>query len=291
MQGASIRLDGRLLSRFLKMSSWRAHQEDLDDATLGKPGHVVMPHRVSILPSPSLSSAPHSVRPLQAPAGVVGVGQPVLRMRPNANLQVCQSTSTENALSFGRKQWPEQYKSLLKSGIKNITGDDAIKMANENGAVIVDVRPVESFEEDTLEGAISVPITREIPGDSMKNQISRLVAYSTAVRPMEGNPDFITLALERLPKQGPFLNKPIIIMCDRGGKLEVPSLKGTAGGKSDEARVLCDTDRFSLSLRAGYSLTQVGFKNLYFIGEGYGRWKQSKIPKTKPPYWQAFFIR
>merc|ERR1712110_488754 len=110
--------------------------------------------------------------------------------------------------------------SLLDRGLQSITGEEAMQMVKDQGAVIVDVNKENKFKGRTIEGAINVPFFRPLTGDSMLNRTKRFWGNLLGVEATERNPDFASLARERLPS-----NRPVIVACDRGGLVEMPKIK------------------------------------------------------------------
>jgi rhodanese-related sulfurtransferase len=188
-----------------------------------------------------------------------------------------------------KKAWPDKYRSLIKNGLKPVSGEKAIKMAKE-GAILLDVRVEDQFEEESFEGAINIPMNRPIEGSSPQDTVKKLIYASLAIPANERNTDFVSMAREKLPTRGLFFfqDKPIIIIDVRGGKLEMPS---EAEANSPGINVFTDSNRYTEGFVAASYLYEAGFKNLYILDKGYGGWWQQQNPTPKPEYWQAFFIR
>lgn len=169
------------------------------------------------------------------------------------------------------KGWPFVYKTLLSAGVGALTREEVVEM-QKKGAVIVDVRNQDQFEEETMEGAVSVPFFVPKTGSSFNDNLQKVTAFILGVKPTQRNPEFATLAKEKLPQ-----DKPLIIACNRGGKL-LANRTNSFG----TAKVYSDTDQYTLSLKAAYELYTLGFKNLYFLTGGFRNWRAQKFPTIIP---------
>jgi rhodanese-related sulfurtransferase len=183
------------------------------------------------------------------------------------------------------KDWPTAYQSLLDKGLKAIPPEEAFRMMQKRGALLVDVRPADSTWEKlplgpfrsgttitymtgSAEGAVNVPLFRQIQGNSMFDIIKRLNAWMFLVEPTERNPDFIDLA-SKLPK-----NRPIILTCNRGGSLD----KGLDKTKSSDKAKMNLPTRYTSSLKAAYELYKLGYKDLYVLEGGINEWEKKGFP-------------
>lgn len=267
-------IDG-LFSKLVERApkGWLAHHAALDGTTLGKPGHVASAQRIQpVVAAVPVHHAPASrmhTSMLPLPLGPVAIrARPPARgasLRPRA--AVAEEDTPANA-AF--REWPLQYKSLVDRGLQCIPSDVAVKMVEEEGAVFVDLRPSKKFEEETIEGAINVPLFQPVTGGTMFDQMKRAVTGLAGVQGAERNPDFEKLAAEKLPR-----DKPLIIFCDRGGKLEMPDDKGRKGKGEEYGKfsTFTDSDRYTLSLKAAYELFEAGFTKLYYLKGGLVQWR------------------
>lgn len=260
---------------------WPIYHTDLNSTALGKSGNL-QPSASSFLPR-SGWRAPHALFSHPKPASLPWAAHnrhASLRIRPNA---------APSAFGITLKTWPDNYRSLVKRGLKRVTGDEALAL-QKKGAVIMDVRPDADFEQGTIsEETIHVPYTIDVQSTDAAKGLKIFLNSLLAVAARETNPDFLDLVREKIPK-GILGNKPIVVMDNTGGKLEIPIDKYT-GQVDMKASLYLDTNRYSNSLKAAFTLYEAGYKDIYFVGEGFGRWKQYKNPLKKPEAWQAFFVR
>lgn len=163
------------------------------------------------------------------------------------------------------KQWPANYRSLLKRGLKPVTPQEALKMMQSPffPAKLVDIRLESQFVVGHSQGAINVPLFRLIQGNSVYDVSKRLLSYSLAIAPTERNPDFQAEALKQLNR-----NQPIIIACDRGGIVE----NIVEDKKANEPK------RYTSSLKAAYELYEAGFKKLFILDGGLNEWDREGFP-------------
>lgn len=150
--------------------------------------------------------------------------------------------------------WPDKH-AELRAKLKSVTGEEALTMVEEQGAVLLDVRLSKEYEAETVEGAIHVPVS--IPADTWQE---RAAGWLLSLRQTsKANPNFRKDALEKLP-----LDKPIIIVCEKGGNL-APILISEGYSQMVDSQ-------YTMSLKAAYELYEAGFKDLYFIDRGIDRW-------------------
>jgi len=96
------------------------------------------------------------------------------------------------------------------------------------------------------------------------------------MEPVERNPEFRKLALERLSRDK---NKPIIIVCNRGGELT----RTYKNYKTGEVLPLTGDQmhmpmKYTPSLKAAYELYKLGFTQLYILEGGLNEWKARGLP-------------
>lgn len=186
--------------------------------------------------------------------------------------------------------WAEEYRAVLNSGLKPLDSFEAEKMIEDQGAVVVDVRPDFHFQKFGIENAISLPLFRAVAGNSMKDHMKRAMGASLAVTSTERNPDFATQAYKLLPR-----DKPIIIACDRGGRLDMDYEEAAKVEVSPMVKMINSwttplmpktstkdfdrhPNRYTTSLKAAYELSKLGFTNLYYLEEGMKQWERDGLP-------------
>lgn len=212
----------------------QAHSADLQNTTLGRLGHLAVPQSATrVLPTrPSLLGGGASL----------GAG---------SNRRVVAARG-----GLGPREWLKIYNSMF-NWLKPVGGMDALAMTRD-GAVIADVRTKQKYEESTIKGAVSVPLFQTVEGWSLK----KLVTASMGLEATVENPDFATMAAEKLPK-----DKTIILACQRGGILK-------PGTDMDNLQT------YTQSLRAADKLKKAGFDNLVFLEGGIYQWKSDGFPMT-----------
>lgn len=226
-------------------------------------GHLAIPQRVSpsaphaplLLPHwPAMFHAAHSVRTPRAP-----------RAESEKPMRVVRDGAAPGPL----QNWPVVYQRLLDAGVQTVPIEEASDMVKKKGAVIVDVRMEDAFAGGTPEGAVNVPFFKYFEGDgSAGANLKKVAAFFVGLPAKERNPDFNTMALEKLPK-----NKPLIVTCDRGGNLD-----GSRTNSFGTAKEYSDTDQYTLSLKAAYLLYEAGFTQLSIMKGGISNWRAKKLP-------------
>eukprot|EP00746_Dinoflagellata_sp_MGD_P003916 gnl/MRDRNA2_/MRDRNA2_107577_c0_seq1.p1 gnl/MRDRNA2_/MRDRNA2_107577_c0~~gnl/MRDRNA2_/MRDRNA2_107577_c0_seq1.p1 ORF type:complete len:308 (-),score=54.90 gnl/MRDRNA2_/MRDRNA2_107577_c0_seq1:181-1104(-) len=260
----------------------------LDGMTLQKPGHTAM--------SPSRTTYPLAIprsSPLSAKRGKLSGfssvahtqrGLPAAGAISNKAPTWDEKRAPPGGASY--KDWPVAYMSLLDKGLKVVSPEEALTMMEKKDAVLADVRqavsiwdsmnmgPFQSgtlatYKSGTAEGSVNVPLFRQIQGTSLFDILKRLNAYMFIIEPTERNPDFVDMALEKLPK-----NKPIILACNRGGLLD---------GRDLPKAKLNVPMRYTSSLKAAFELYRAGFKDLYLLDGGIKRWEDEGLPWNESP--------
>eukprot|EP00746_Dinoflagellata_sp_MGD_P006408 gnl/MRDRNA2_/MRDRNA2_112529_c0_seq1.p1 gnl/MRDRNA2_/MRDRNA2_112529_c0~~gnl/MRDRNA2_/MRDRNA2_112529_c0_seq1.p1 ORF type:complete len:318 (+),score=68.48 gnl/MRDRNA2_/MRDRNA2_112529_c0_seq1:119-955(+) len=256
----------QFVERFMDRLVERASQvlptqhEDVDDTMLGKPGSVVSPQRASLIPAAAVGRAR---RPTMANQ-VVRTSLPLNNDPPIWNPFVKKQGKLD-AKGSNYKGWPAAYKELVKAGIQAVTGPEVLDLVKNEGAVLVDVRRESLFREETVEGAVNIPLFRVVQGSSMFDHLKRFTTKSLGVEATERNPDFAAMALKELPR-----DRPIIVMCDRGGLLDddVPDTTDAY----IEGFVDRHPNRYTASLKALHELQQAGFSKMYYLKGGLSTW-------------------
>jgi rhodanese-related sulfurtransferase len=169
--------------------------------------------------------------------------------------------------------WPVVYLSLLDRGLKQVDSKEALKLVEDEGAVLVDVELERRFEQGTMNGAVNVPLYQPVAGSAIMDTIKKISLAAMGMQATERNPDFAKVAQERLPK-----DKPIIVACNRGGSMRTTVSKQ----KNGYVKVYEDPDRSfgieSRSLKACYELYQANFTNIYFLKGGINQYQHDEFP-------------
>jgi len=231
----------------------------------------------------SLRTPTHIARAASAPGPVKSIFDPSNSWNP-----FVMKRSAEKKDSYS--SWGAQYRSLINSGLKSLSPLEAEEMVKDKGAVVLDARPEYKWDKFTIEDSINVPLFQRVQGHGMTDHLKRGVTGAMAVEATERNPNFAAMAKERLPH-----DKPIIIVCDRGGKLdtsyeeaakvEVPPMVKLVNSMTTPLMPKTGTkdfdrypNRYTTSLKAAYELYQAGFTNLYFVDGGMQNWEEEGLP-------------
>lgn len=310
-------MDQPLLDRALRESP--LHQaRDLDETTLQKPGHVAMPPRASLL-AVRANGEEDKKDTGKAPgiAGMIGMRGKISNQGKAEDLAKSGQASKQMGFRFDPAKsqwirddkggdtvenwkarggavntspmsggayvvWPAVYVSLLDRQLPQVTGEEALQMVQSQGAILVDVDRPEEFQKSTMEGAINVPLYRQVQGSSLMDNIKRISMASIAMTATERDPDFLKYAEERLPK-----NKPLIIADKRGGSLStvMKTEKWSGEGAKTVKGEYEDPDRAfgieSRSLKACYELLEAGYTKIYFLKGGINQYNYDKLPMAE----------
>jgi len=169
--------------------------------------------------------------------------------------------------------WPLMHAFLVEKKLKSATPEQAAREAQSGRAILVDVRDPASFAKQHAEGAVNVPLFREVRGNSPFDLAKRLVMAGFAMQATERNPEFANDALRELPK-----NKKLIVLCSIGGTLS------TTRKSTSKPKVYQDPERAfgreSRSLKGCYELLKAGFRNVEHLEGGLQRWRFEGFPVT-----------
>jgi rhodanese-related sulfurtransferase len=137
---------------------------------------------------------------------------------------------------------------------------EALRLQNENGFVILDVRPEAEFKQAHPPGAVNVQIYRLIK-EWTAWDIARRAAFAFfgIFAGTEENPEFIKSVEEKLGKDA-----KIIVACSAGGTMK-PTLNLPDGKQSR-------------SLIAAYLLVLDGYKNVFHLEGGLYQWFKEDLP-------------
>jgi len=240
----------------------RAHslwsEEDLDDTTLGKPGTAMS--QLSFAP-PQFTHSRHIAQ--AQPGAAAPLDQ---NWKEQLDVIIPWKKSANSAFDSDRyASWAKAYKSLLKNELQGVSGDEAMQMVHDEGAVIVDVRPEAKFQEESIEGAVNVPLYVTTEATSVFNMAKiAATAIGGGVQATHRNPDFETIAQSKLPH-----DKPIIILDNRGGTLDDISKSQPGALEENIDNILRnDLTRYTTGLKAASVLYRSGYQDLYFVTGG-----------------------
>merc|ERR1719240_2099181 len=195
---------------------------------------------------------------------------PVLRIGESELVYVEDSIKHQPQLS---SPWTAmKYLSVVDRGLTMLPGKDALNLVKQYGAVIVDVRPESKFKKKTAKGAINIPLFREVTGNSLEDTRKKFVSLLFKGGPAnEKNTDFGRLALEKLPR-----DKPILLICDTGGSVDLTRYDPSAGqlmvGKKGPV-ITDDVDQYTSTIMAAFELFENGFTKVYGLQSGLRKWK------------------
>lgn len=296
-------IDKLLNKMFDRAVKSRPYREDLDGTTLGMPGHLMVAGRASPNRMMPVLRAEKDSNFLGARPAIKNEGRAEdlakegkasdsigFRFDPATMKWVRDDKSGDKVGNWAERGgamnnspltgsaymvWPAVYLSLMDNGLMNkqVTGEEALKMVKNQGAVLVDTDNEGDFEANTMEGAVNVPLYRPVAGNSFFDNVKKASGFFMGMTATERNTDFVKLAEERLPK-----DKPIIVACRRGGSLETVVKKQ----KFDGVKEYEDPDKSfgieSRSLKACYELFEAGFTKVYFLKGGINEWSHQKLP-------------
>lgn len=154
--------------------------------------------------------------------------------------------------------WMDIYPELAKTGVKTITAEEAYAKV-QKGAVLVDVRLANKYENDHAAKSISVPLYQPIQNWDPISNIRRAGFAFFGIFGTEMNANFTQDAQAVIPK-----GKEVIVMCEMGGSMENKS--GTSTGFQ------------SRSLKAIYYLDKAGYTKVYHMKGGLSQWMRSGLP-------------
>eukprot|EP00873_Tetraselmis_striata_P039161 jgi/Tetstr1/459425/TSEL_000438.t1 len=151
--------------------------------------------------------------------------------------------------------WEEMQKVLSESNVGCIAPQE-LKMYQERGYTVVDIRPSGDYDEWHIPNSVNIPFYRPIEGWSSK-QVMRRAAYALfgVFNGTEYNPTFI-------PEVEAVAGKSdgVVLVCSLGGQLEEDSER--TGTSKSQTR----------SLMAAYELVSAGFSKVSTLRGGFGKW-------------------
>jgi rhodanese-related sulfurtransferase len=159
---------------------------------------------------------------------------------------------------------------LAKQGLSPISPERALKMVNDDEAIMVDVRPETGRGKPAYakpQGAVSVPLFREVPGNSPINIMKRVVTgVALGKAAQERNPDFMPNLQEKMTALSLDDSRTVIVACNRGGTTDF--IKSS----------LMNPSCYTQSLVAAEELYEAGFKKVRILQGGVGEWEKQGLP-------------
>lgn len=109
-----------------------------------------------------------------------------------------------------------------KYSISSVSAQEAKRMVDSGKALLVDVRPPQSYEERRAKGSINVPAFRIIDvqadqGGGLTSMLRFAVMKFNGVTPTEANPEFPDLMSSTISSHE--TASAVILMCKQGGSL------------------------------------------------------------------------
>ncbi|KAG0598531.1 hypothetical protein M758_12G081900 [Ceratodon purpureus] len=158
-------------------------------------------------------------------------------------------------------EWKSKREALKKNNLRSVKPKDALRLQQEQGYVILDVRPEGEYAEAHAAGAVNAQLYRLIKEWTPWDIARRAgFAFFGIFAGTEENPEF----LNEVKALGLDQESKIILGCQSGGTMKPsPSL---ADGQQ------------SRSLIAAYVLSLQGFKNLVHMEGGFRAWFKEDLP-------------
>ncbi|XP_006849196.2 rhodanese-like domain-containing protein 14, chloroplastic [Amborella trichopoda] len=203
----------------------------------------------------------HSKNPNFQPPTVLGICSKGPRSYcPLFRPIIIKNAATKPAKSPAEEDWKVKREYLLKKRVRSVDVKEALRLQQENGFVILDVRPSAEFKEAHPPGAINVQIYRLIK-EWTAWDIARRAAFAFfgIFSGTEENPDFIQDVESKLDKSA-----KIIVACQFGGTMR-PSQNLPEGQQSR-------------SLIAAYLLVLNGYANVFHLDGGLYTWFKEALP-------------
>ncbi|GFR46335.1 hypothetical protein Agub_g7905 [Astrephomene gubernaculifera] len=151
--------------------------------------------------------------------------------------------------------WAEMAAALRQANVRMVAPQE-LSWLSEKGAVLLDIRPAENYQEGHLPGAVNVPFYQPIQGWTPW-QVARRMGYALfgIAHGTEVNPNFMADVSKLVADPA---STPVVLYCSLGGSLE-PTNNDKNGQQTR-------------SMVAAYGLTQAGFKALHILKGGYFDW-------------------
>ncbi|XP_049931723.1 rhodanese-like domain-containing protein 14, chloroplastic [Nymphaea colorata] len=170
------------------------------------------------------------------------------------------NAATKTPKTPAEEDWKIKREFLLKKKVRSVEVKEALRLQQENGFVILDVRPEAEFKEGHPPGAINVQIYRLIK-EWTAWDIARRAAFAFfgIFAGTEENPEFLKDVESKIEKSA-----KIIVACSSGGTMK-PSQNLPEGQQSR-------------SLIAAYLLTLNGYENVFHLEGGLYTWFKEDLP-------------
>ncbi|GIL48209.1 hypothetical protein Vafri_4893 [Volvox africanus] len=151
--------------------------------------------------------------------------------------------------------WAEMAAVLRQANVK-VVAPQELPWLKERGAVLLDIRPGESYAEGHLPGAANASFYQPIQGWTPW-QVARRAGYALfgISQGTEANPNFLAEVRELVADPGA---TPVVLYCNLGGSLE--PTKNDKNGQQTRSMV------------AAHELVKDGFKNVCVLKGGYADW-------------------
>ncbi|GIL74771.1 hypothetical protein Vretifemale_4688, partial [Volvox reticuliferus] len=175
--------------------------------------------------------------------------------------QQVQERSGPTGLNVGKYRptspagWAEMAAVLRQANVK-VVAPQELPWLKERGAVLIDIRPGESYAEGHLPGAANASFYQPIQGWTPW-QVARRAGYALfgISQGTEANPHFLAEVRELVADPG---STPVVLYCNLGGSLE--PTKNDKNGQQTRSMV------------AAYELVKGGFRNVSVLKGGYADW-------------------
>ncbi|KAG2499594.1 hypothetical protein HYH03_002535 [Edaphochlamys debaryana] len=154
--------------------------------------------------------------------------------------------------------WAIMSAALREANLRMLAPQE-LPWVKEKGAIVVDVRPEDSFAEGHLPGASNVPFYRSIDGWTPW-QMARRVGFALfgVAKGTEPNPNFVSDVRSLVADPA---TTPVVLYCNMGGSLE--PTKNDRNGQQTRSMI------------AAYELVQAGFKAVHVLKGGFGEWNSN----------------
>lgn len=252
----------------------------LDGTALGRRGQLTLPQRIPALPArPSRSSrwlTAHALSTDPESGGLKG-RKATIKPRHSSSFSFPPKQATPRTFAAYR-DWRDgnAQRSLVDRGLQPVTGQRALMLMQNQGAILVDVRPEQASKVGMMlpdgrrmiigrpKGAVNVPFFRPVTGNSLRDVLKRL-STRVALRKTatERDPDFVQKVTALAPDRFQ-ANSTVILACDRGGSV-----------KDDDAS---NPSSYTQSLQAAYELYEAGCTKIRILEGGIRRWQQDGLP-------------
>ncbi|KAJ7548831.1 hypothetical protein O6H91_07G029000 [Diphasiastrum complanatum] len=171
------------------------------------------------------------------------------------------NVASKLAKSPADEDWKIKRETLLKNKVRSVSAKEALRLQQDQGYIILDVRPILDFKEAHPKGALNVEIYRLIKEWTPWDIARRLgFAFFGIFAGTEENPNFLTEVTSQLDPT----NSKVIVACSSGGTMK-PSPSLSEGQQSR-------------SLIAAYILVVNGYKNVLHLEGGLRNWFKEELP-------------